>query len=151
MTRLRVVAALAASSLFALPALAQMPTDASSVARAFLAAAQGDDRPAVIRLLDEQVSVRFPDPASGEGEAEGRAFAIGYLDGLFHGQRAVTLDGAAADADGAVRIQAHDIRSRERYVIDLRIRGAQVVGLAVSHQAEGRQLAGLSTGSVLPR
>ncbi len=150
MTRLRAIAALAAS-LFALPAFAQTPTDASSVARAFLTAARGDDRPAVIRLLDEKVSVQFPDPASGVGEAEGRAFAIGYLDGLFHGQRAVSLDGAAADADGAVRIQAHDIRSRERYVIDLRIRDAHVVGLAVSHQAEGQQLADLTTGSALPR
>jgi limonene-1,2-epoxide hydrolase len=143
-TRLPLFAALAAS-LLALPALAepqpssvdplivQAPGDGPAVARAFLAAARSDDRPAVIRLLDEQVSVRYPDQAAGMGEAEGRAFAIGYLDGLFHGARSVHLDGVpAAGAGGAVRVLAHEVRSRDRYAIDLDIRGAHVVGLTVS-------------------
>jgi hypothetical protein len=137
-TRLSLFAiALAASAAVAAPSFAQTVSQAAmpeTVAGAFIAAAQAQDRQAVMQLLDEKVSIRFPARAQGEGHGEGQPFVIGYLDGLFYGQRAVSLDGGSAPRDGAIRFMAHDARSHDRYAIDIEVRNAHVVRVTVNRE-----------------
>ncbi len=137
MTRLPAFAAvLAAASLAALPALAQNPQPPETVAGAFMAAAQAQDRQAVLQLLDKQVSIRFPGQGSSLGSGQGQPFVIGYLDGLFYGERAVSLDSGSAPRAGAIRFMAHDAQSHDRYAIDVEVRNARVVRVTVNVEPE---------------
>ena len=152
MTRtLSSVAVLAAAATLLLPAsgaFAQTSGKPSeTVAGAFMAAAQAQDRQTVLRLLDESVSIQFPIRTTGQGHGEGQPFVIGYLDGLFYGQRAVSLDGDAGPRDGAVRFLAHDMQSHDRYAIDIEVRGEHVVRVTVnleSDAAAGQTVASLN-------
>ncbi len=105
-----------------------------AVARTFIAAAQAQDHKAALQLLDDKVSIRFAGAASRSGYGEGQPFVIGYLDGLFDGQHAVSLDGAAAYTghDGAVRFTAHDARFHDHYAIDVEVKDQHVVRVTVN-------------------
>jgi hypothetical protein len=145
------VAAIAALALSAVPAFAQTSaqTPNSTVAGAFMAAAQAQDRHAALELLDKQVSIQFPSRSSAahQGYAEGQPFVIGYLDGLLDGQRPVSLDGGAEARDGAVRFLARDARSNDRYAIDVEVRDQHVVRVTVnleSEAANGQTVAALA-------
>jgi len=124
-------AAAAATALLALPlavhAQSSIPPG-ESVARTFIAATQAQDRQAVLKLLDEKVSIQFPGQA---GHGEGQPFVIGYLDGLFYGRHAVSLDGEDSGRDGATRFMAHDAASHDHYAIDVEVRGQHVVRVTV--------------------
>jgi hypothetical protein len=128
-------ATLVAAALTALPlsaAQAQAPAPGEAVARTFIAAAQAQDRQAALQLLDKKVSISFPGQSPQTGHGEGQPFVIGYLDGLFYGQRAVSLDGGGAAREGAVRFLAHDTRLHDRYVIDVEVKNNHVVRVAVN-------------------
>jgi hypothetical protein len=131
-------AAVTAAALLALPlsaAHAQTPGNAAqgeAVARTFIAATQAQDRQAVLQLLDKKVSIQFPGDSSQAGHGEGQPFVIGYLDGLFYGQRAVSLDGGGAQRDGTVRFLAHDARFHDHYAIDVEVRNQHVVRVTVN-------------------
>jgi hypothetical protein len=99
-----------------------------TVARTFIAATQAQDRQAVLKLLDEKVSIQFP---GATGHGEGQPFVIGYLDGLFYGQRPVSLDGGDSPREGAVRFMAHDAGSHARYAIDVEVKDQRVVRVTV--------------------
>ena len=142
MTRtLSSVAVLAAAAALLIPAsgaFAQVSGQTSgkpseTVAGAFMAAAQAQDRQTVLRLLDESVSIQFPIRTTGQGHGEGQPFVIGYLDGLFDAGRGLSLDSAAASGD-SVRFLAHEDRSQDRYAIDVKIRDHQVVKVTVNLQ-----------------
>jgi hypothetical protein len=116
------------------------PVPAETVARTFMAATQSQDRQAALKLLDERVSISFADQAAQGGHGEGQPFVIGYLDGLFYGQRAVSVEGGA-DAQGAmlkgatVRFMAHDAR-HDHYAIDVEVKNARVVRVTVRQQPQ---------------
>ena len=55
---------------------------------------------------------------------------IGYLDGLFGADRELRVDGDSQRGD-AVRFRAHDLHSMDPYVIDVVVRGGQVVQVTV--------------------
>jgi hypothetical protein len=144
MTRSYLSAAAMAVVLAALPvsaAFAQEHQPNATVAGAFMAAAQTQDRRAALELLDEQVSIQFPSRSSAahQGHAEGQPFVIGYLDGLFNSQRALSLDGDATARGGAVRFLAHDARSNDRYAIDVEVRDQHVVRVTVKLEGAGDQ------------
>jgi hypothetical protein len=143
MTRFKFAAAVfAAAAIVPAAALAQSRTGDTAVAHSFIAAAQTQDRRAVLNLLDEEVSIAFPSRATAVGYAEGQPFVIGYLDGLFVGQHALKLDDGGAERDGAVRFHAHDARTSERYAIDVQIKDARVVKLIVDRD-DGAQTVAL--------
>lgn len=136
MTHKYLSAAALAAAIAILPAsaaLAQTANANTTVAGAFMAAAQAQDRRAALELLDEQVSIQFPSRSSvaHQGHAEGQPFVIGYLDGLFDSQRALSLDGDATFRGDAVRFMAHDARSNDRYAIDVEVRNEHVVRVTV--------------------
>jgi hypothetical protein len=137
MTRSYLSAAVLAAVLAASPvsaAFAQDHQHNATVAGAFMAAAQAQDRRAALQLLDEQVSIQFPSRSSvaRQGHAHGQPFVIGYLDGLFDSQRALSLDGGSTARAGAVRFLAHDTRSNDRYAIDVEVRDEHVVRVTVN-------------------
>ena len=126
-------AALTAAALAILPLAAHaQPTDA--VAKTFIAAAQSQDRQAALQLLDKRVSIQFPGDAALAGHGEGQPFVIGYLDGLFYGQRGVSLDGGGAPKGGVVRFLGHDADFRETYAIDVEVKNQHVVRVTVNLQ-----------------
>jgi hypothetical protein len=131
MIRPVLIAAVLAASVFAVAA-AEPQRD---VADAFIAAAQTQDRQAVLDLLAADVDIDFPTGADfgRQGHGQGQAFVIGYLDGLFDGQRGLSVDSAALEGD-AVRFLAHEHRSQERYAIDVEVRDHQVVKVTVNLQ-----------------
>lgn len=133
------VAAGAIASACAAGAYAEADRPPESVAGAFIAAAQAQDRQAILKLLDERVSIQFPSQDAREGRGEGQPFVIGYLDGLFYGQRAVSLDGAAGPTGPAMRFLAHDAQSQTRYAIDIEVKGQRVVHVTVERQADQAQ------------
>jgi len=141
MTRAHLSAAVLAAAIAILPAsaaLAQTASPNATVAGAFMAAAQAQDRRVALQLLDEQVSIQFPSRSSArQGHAEGQPFVIGYLDGLFDSQRALALDGGATAREGAVRFLAHDTRSNDRYAIDVEVRDEHVVRVTVNLEGAG--------------
>jgi hypothetical protein len=146
MTRSYLSAAAMAAVLAALPvsaAFAQDHQPNTTVAGAFMAAAQAQDRRAALQLLDEQVSIQFPSRASGarQGHAEGQPFVIGYLDGLFDSQRALSLDGDATLRGSAVRFL-------DRYAIDVEVRDEHVVRVTVN--LEGAAAADQTVASLDP-
>jgi hypothetical protein len=106
----------------------------ATVAGAFMAAAQAQDRHAALELLDEQVSIQFPSRSSvaHQGHAEGQPFVIGYLDGLFDSQRALSLDSGSTARGSAVRFLARDAHSNDRYAIDVEVRDEHVVRVTVN-------------------
>jgi hypothetical protein len=132
-------AVLAAASMMALPLSAQArPVDAAAgetVARTFIAATQAQDRQAVLQLLDAKVSIQFPATAAQAGHGEGQPFVIGYLDGLFYGQRAVSLDTGALRG-GSVRFLAHDASFHDTYAIDVEVKNQHVVRVTVNRQPQ---------------
>lgn len=111
-------------------ALAETQKD---VAGAFMAAAQTQDRKAALSLLADDVAIDFPAGVDlgRQGLAEGQAFVIGYLDGLFDTGRGLSVDSAAAEGD-AVRFLAHKAGADDRYAIEVEVRGQQVVKLTVN-------------------
>ena len=127
--------ALVAAAILAAPIAAQaqpvQPTDA--VARTFMTAARSQDRQAALQLLDEKVSIQFPGQ-SIQGHGEGQPFVIGYLDGLFYGQRGVSLDGGATAKGGVMRFLGHDADFRETYAIDVEVKNQHVVRVTVNLQ-----------------
>lgn len=153
MTRTHLSAAVLAAAIAILPAsaaLAQTAKPNTAVAGAFMAAAQAQDRHAALQLLDEQVSIQFPSRSSAahQGHAEGQPFVIGYLDGLFDSQRALSLDSGSTPREGAVRFLAHDTRSNDRYAIDVEVRNEHVVRVTVN--LEGATAADQTVASVDP-
>ena len=129
-------AAVTAAAVLALPlsaAHAQTPSG-EAVARTFIAATQAQDRQAVLQLLDKKVSIQFPGSAARAGHGQGQPFVIGYLDGLFYGQRAVSLDGGGAQRDGTMRFLAHDASFHDHYAIDVEVRNQHVVRVTVNLQ-----------------
>ncbi len=153
MTRTSLPAAVLAAAIAILPAsaaLAQTASPNATVAGAFMAAAQAQDRRAALQLLDKQVSIQFPSRSSvaHQGHAEGQPFVIGYLDGLFDSQRALSLDGDATPRGGAVRFLAHDARSNDRYAIDVEVRNQHVVRVTVN--LEGAAAADQTVASLDP-
>ena len=126
----------AAAALALMPAIARADaTPQSQVADAFIAAAQAQDHRAALKLLDARVEIEFPATAGGApGAAGGQPFVIGYLDGLFGSDHPLNVDSQSQNGD-AVRFQAHDQRSLDRYAIDVEVRGGQVVRLSVVAQA----------------
>jgi hypothetical protein len=134
-------AAVAAAVLLALPlstARAQSAPSQSqgeTVARTFIAATQAQDRQAALQLLDKRVSIQFPDGAAQAGHGEGQPFVIGYLDGLFHGQRPVSLD-RSASRGGAVRFLVHDAGFHDTYAIDVEVKNQHVVRVTVNRQPQ---------------
>ena len=126
---------LIAALLAAAPLGAAMAEPQTSVAGAFIAAAQTQDRKAVIDLLADDVNIDYPTGANlgQQGHGEGQAFVIGYLDGLFGAERGLSVDSAAEDGD-AVRFLAHDRRTPERYAIDVQVQNHQVVRVTVNLQ-----------------
>ena len=133
MTRTSLLSALSAA-IIALPAVAQAQAakPREAVAVAFIAATQAQDRQAVLQLLDKKVSIQFPGGPARTGHGEGQPFVIGYLDGLFYGQRAVSLDGDPARQGATRRFHAHDADYRQRYAIDVEVRNARVVRVIVN-------------------
>jgi hypothetical protein len=153
MTHKYLSAAVLAAAIAILPAsaaLAQTANPNATVAGAFMAAAQAQDRRAALELLDEQVSIQFPSRSSiaHQGHAQGQPFVIGYLDGLFDSQRALSLEGDATYRGGAVRFMAHDARSNDRYAIDVEVRNAHVVRVTV--KLEGAAAAGQTVAALDP-
>ena len=131
-------AVLAAVAVMAAPLAAQaQPADANgeTVARTFIAATQAQDREAVLQLLDKRVSIQFPATAAQAGHGEGQPFVIGYLDGLFYGQRAVSLDTGALRG-GSVRFLAHDASFHDTYAIDVEVKNQHVVRVTVNRQPQ---------------
>jgi hypothetical protein len=129
-----------AVALFALPLAAQAQVSAApstapneAVARTFIAATQAQDRKAALNLLDEKVSIQFP---GSSGHGEGQPFVIGYLDGLFYGQRAVSLEGGDLDRGGAVRFLAYDASRHDHYAIDVEVKDQHVVRVTVRIEPE---------------
>jgi hypothetical protein len=109
------------------------PAPGEEVARTFIAAAQAQDRQAALQLLDKKVSIQFPGQASdGHGQGQGQPFVIGYLDGLFYGERGVSLDGGGAAREGGVRFTAHDASQHDRYVIEVEVKNSRVVRVKVN-------------------
>ena len=153
MTRSYLSAAALAAVLAVLPVSAAFAQDHqanATVAGAFMAAAQAQDRHAALELLDEQVSIQFPSRSSAahQGHAEGQPFVIGYLDGLFDSQRALSLDGGSTARGSAVRFLAHDARSNDRYAIDVEVRDEHVVRVTVN--LEGASASGQTVASLDP-
>jgi hypothetical protein len=102
-------------------------------AEAFMTAAQTQDHKTALLLMDTQVQIQFPKPpGGGDGTdvGQGQPFVMGYLDGLFGADRELRLDGDSPQGD-AVRFRAHDLRSLDPYVIDVVVRGGQVVKVTV--------------------
>jgi opacity protein-like surface antigen len=135
-------AALAAAVLSTAPlaaAHAQPVADgapAETVARTFIAAAQSQDRQAALKLLDKKVSISFTGEsltgqAAQPGHGEGQPFVIGYLDGLFYGQRAVSVEDGGAARGATVRFMAHDARFHDHYAIDVEVKDAHVIRVTV--------------------
>jgi hypothetical protein len=126
-----------AAALVAAPALARAEDHPTDVARAFMAAARAQDRQGVLQLLDSEVRIEFPSAASGPslGQEQGQPFVIGYLDGLFDGDRGLSLDGASARGD-AVRFLAHDARSKACYVIEVQVKNQRVVRLTIDRPVD---------------
>lgn len=122
-------ALLAPALAFAAPA----PKADETVAGAFMAAAQTQDRKATVALLDEKVAIHFPSQTGEARHGQGQPFVIGYMDGLFDAQ-GVSLDGPAAARGEAVRFLAHDMRSNDRYAIDVQVRDQRVVAVTVNRQ-----------------
>jgi len=102
------------------------------VARTFIAATQAQDRQAALLLLDKKVSIQFPGHAAEDGQGQGQPFVIGYLDGLFYGERGVSLDGGGDAQAGAVRFTAHDASQHDRYVIEVEVKNSRVVRVKVN-------------------
>ncbi len=137
MTRTFTSAAVALAALaLSVPAFAQdAARPDANVAGAFMAAAQAQDRQTTLQLLDEQVSIQFPGrAAASQGHGEGQPFVIGYFDGLFYGQRAVSLDNGFAPKGEVVRFHAHD--AHDRYAIDVEVKGNRVVRLTVNRETD---------------
>jgi len=133
---IRAVLAVAAVVMVApLAAHAQQADAGETVARTFIAATQAQDRQAVLELLDKRVSIQFPATAAQAGHGEGQPFVIGYLDGLFYGQRAVSLDTGALRG-GAVRFLAHDASFHDTYAIDVEVKNQHVVRVTVNRQPQ---------------
>ena len=135
MTRAFTSAAVALAALaLSVPAFAQEEAAApdATVAGAFMAAAQAQDRQTTLQLLDERVSIQFPARAAGQGHGEGQPFVIGYFDGLFYGRRAVSLDNGFAPKGEVVRFHAHD--AHHRYAIDVEVKDNRVVRLTVNRE-----------------
>jgi hypothetical protein len=128
-----VLLAVPLSTARAQPAPSQSPGE--TVARTFIAATQAQDRQAVLQLLDKKVSIQFPATAAQAGHGEGQPFVIGYLDGLFYGQRPVSLDGGAPRG-GAVRFLAHDASFHDTYAIDVEVKNQHVVRVTVNRQPQ---------------
>lgn len=127
-----VAALLAVAPLSLAHAQAAKPTPGEDVARTFIAATQAQDRQAALLLLDKKVSIQFPGQAAEDGHGQGQPFVIGYLDGLFYGERGVSLDGGGAARDGSVRFMAHDASLHDRYVIDVAVKNSRVVRVTVN-------------------
>ena len=113
------------------------PASDEAVAQSFVAAAKAQDRQTALNLLDQSVSIEFPVAASMDehGRAEGRAFVIGYFDGLFDGRRQFQLDSTAVAAGaggGDVRFLAHDVVSHEAYGLEVEVRHQLIVSLKVN-------------------
>jgi hypothetical protein len=108
-----------------------------TVARTFIAATQAQDRQAALQLLDKQVSIQFPGQAASQaGHGQGQPFVIGYLDGLFYGERAVSVEGGGAMREGSVRFLAHDASQHDRYAIDVEVKNSRVVRVTVKVEPE---------------
>ncbi len=127
-----IAAILAAGALASGAAAAESQKD---VAGAFIAAAQTQDRQAVLSLLSDDVAIDFPAGADHgqQGHGEGQAFVIGYLDGLFDAKSGLAVDSAAPEGD-ATRFLAHKARSDDRYAIEVEVREQQVVKVTVNLQ-----------------
>jgi hypothetical protein len=130
-------AALAALPLSAAHAEATKAGPNETVARTFIAATQAQDRQAALQLLDKQVSIQFPGQSAQAGHGQGQPFVIGYLDGLFYGERAVSLDGGGAVRASSVRFLAHDAGQHDRYAIDVEVRNSRVVRVTVNIEPQG--------------
>jgi len=138
MNRPILIAALTA--MFSIPALAFAQPGDSAVAGAFMAAARAQDRQAALTLLDQDVSIRFPDKSGQTLEAAGQPFVIGYLDGVFNA-RGVSLAQAAVEENGATRFHASDPRSGAGYAIDIQVRDHHVVAVSVNSEEASQALA----------
>jgi hypothetical protein len=141
------VALLAAPALI-VPGLARAEAGAAptDVARAFMAAARAQDRQGVLQLLDREVLIEFPSAAADSriGQQQGQPFVIGYLDGLFDGERGLSLDGTSVRGD-AVRFLAHDARSKARYVIDVQVKNQRVVRVTIDRPVDRQADAGIDS------
>ena len=100
--------------------------------RAGEVALQAQDRQAVLQLLDKRVSIRFPGQAAEAEHGQGQPFVIGYLDGLFYGERAISVDSGAAAQGGAFRFLAHDASLHDRFALDVEVRNSRVVRVTVN-------------------
>jgi hypothetical protein len=146
----RVLIAAAMTAAVAAPAFAepQKAEQQKTVADAFIAATQAQNRQAAIDLLAADVSIAYPAGADRgrQGYGEGQPFVIGYLDGLFGAERGLSVDSAAPEGD-AVRFRAHEARSHERYAIDVEVRDHQVVKVTVNLEDQPAALAALDPAS----
>ena len=123
------------AALLVLPAvgLAQAP-EQRRAAEAFMGAAQAQDHKTALLLMDSEIQIQFPQPqgAVAPGVGQGQPFVIGYLDGLFGAEHELRVDSDSDSQQGdAVRFRAHGLRSLDPYVIDVLVRGGQVVRVTV--------------------
>ena len=110
-------------------AWAATPVSDEAVARGFVEAAKAQDHKAVLALLDPAVQIDTPQSSETQ---QGRAFVIGYFDGLFDGRHTYQLDSTTVSQTGDVRFTAHALDSRDRYGLDVQVRGQRVVRLKLS-------------------
>jgi hypothetical protein len=105
------------------------------VAMAFMAAAGARDHQAVLQVLASDVVIRFPSAqeAGGVGEARGKPYVLGYLDGLVDSEpvarRVVAINRAAT------RFQTYDRNARPRHSIDIEVRNHRVIAVTVGAAA----------------
>jgi len=133
MIRLSLAAGVALLALPPAVGWAQAPQQLRA-AEAFMTAAQTQDHKTALLLMDSQVEIQFPKPpggGDGAGVGQGQPFVMGYLDGLFGADRELRIDNESPRGD-AVRFNAHDLRSLDPYMIDVVVRGGQVVKVTVA-------------------
>lgn len=106
------------------------------VALSFMAAAGARDHRAVLQLLDGDVVIRFPsaEGAGGVGEAHGKAYLLGYMDGLADAEP-VFRRIVAVESDAA-RFQTYDRNARPRHSIDIEVRNQRVIAVTVAAVAK---------------
>jgi len=130
--------------------LAQAPMQ-QRAAEAFMTAIQTQDHKTALLMLDAKVLIQFPQApgATAQGQGQGQPFVIGYLDGLFGADHELRVDSDVARGD-IIRFLAHDLRSKDPYVIDVVVRGSQVVLVNITQPPSpsgGSQAAAAKTGA----